>query len=125
MKKQLLKTALCLAALTATAASAQTEQTVKTNTGTIKDFVTNIVLNGNNVVLKFEQQPSMTYDMLKTGIDLKYDESLDVKDLQVDRTQQSSAVYDLQGRRLQTSPDGMQLLKKGIYIINGKKRVVR
>lgn len=110
-----LATAFC-----STAAVAQTEQTAKTSSGILKDFVTDLVLNGNNVILKFEQEDSKTYSLLTTGIDLKYDEQLAVKDIEAERRQEPAGIYDLQGRRVEASQ-----LKKGIYIVNGKKQVVK
>lgn len=39
--------------------------------------------------------------------------------------QASSAVYDLQGRKLETGNQKLETLPKGLYIVNGKKLVVK
>ena len=123
MKKGLTQTLACATALAgvATVASAQTEQTVTVGTGTLSGFVTDVVLNGNNAVLKLAEQGSTTCALLATGITLKYDETA-IRDIEAERPTGSARVYDLQGRCVGTDPEA---LPRGIYIVDGKKRVVR
>ena len=45
-----------------------------------------------------------------------------IEDVEV-RPAASSAIFDIQGRKVADSADGLQGLPKGIYIINGKKVV--
>lgn len=118
----MLQTAVCLATLAAlaTTAAAQTEQTVKVGTSTLSGFVTDVVLNGNNVVLKMENQGAKTYSLLSTHIDLKYDET-GISTVEAERPT-APEIYDLQGRRVHTDVDA---LPRGIYIVDGKKRIVR
>ncbi len=111
-------------ALIATTAKAQTTETVKANNAKVSKFVTDIVLNGNNVVLKFEDESAKTYELLKTGIDLKYDETLAVSEVRQEQRPNDNQVYDLQGR-IVGSIGQLDALPKGVYIVNGKKRVVR
>lgn len=110
-------------ALVATTATAQTEQSIRANNQTVKNFATELVLNGNNVVLKYENQASATYDMLKTSIELKYDAALAVRSVGQLESQRNE-VYDLKGRKVGTI-DELPVLRKGIYIVNGKKIVVK
>lgn len=53
--------------------------------------------------------------------------SLDISDCinTIDNTLATSAVYDLSGRKLETRNQKLENLPKGIYIINGKKLVIK
>lgn len=123
---QLLAFAALLSA--ATTAYAQTEQTVKTSVTAPKDYVTDIVLNGNKVILKLEQSEAITVNLLSTSIALTYKDPLttSISDVEEERAgeaePETEQVYDLQGRRVAEASGS---LKKGIYIVNGKKRIVR
>ena len=75
-------------------------------------------------MLKFEDESAKTYELLQTGIDLKYDETLAVSEVRQEQRPNDNQVYDLQGR-IVGSIGQLDALPKGVYIVNGKKRVVR
>ena len=64
------------------------------------------------------------YVLALTGIDLKYDETLAVSEVRQEQRPNDNQVYDLQGR-IVGSIGQLDALPKGVYIVNGKKRVVR
>jgi hypothetical protein len=52
------------------------------------------------------------------------DEPDDIRDITISR-EDASAVYDLQGRQVSSSKSQTSNLKSGLYIINGKKSIVK
>ena len=52
------------------------------------------------------------------------DEPDDIRDITISR-EDASAVYDLQGRQVSSSKSHTSNLKSGLYIINGKKSIVK
>ena len=127
------------------------KQTVTIDGQLVGKTVTNISFDGDNVLLKYTDGTEAEADMETVSIVFTYSEPtgisgashLNDKGEMINDGSTSSpqgkrgGVYDLQGRRIQTSNFKLQTsstseaakpsanLKKGIYILNGKKVVIK
>ena len=118
-------------------------QTLTINGQVINKTVTNISFNGDNVLLQYSDGTEDEEDMEIVTLSFNYSEPTGIGDaprlndkgeiindgstLSTGSGTGSPQVYDLQGRRIQTSNFKLQTsnLKKGIYILNGKKVVIK
>ena len=121
MKRLLLLSALFAAAA---ATQADTWQTVTVDGDVVENFATGISFDGDNVTLLFEDGTSLTADMSAVSIDLTYDQGETPSGITETAAMENPrcAVYSLGGQYLGGSTDG---LPKGIYIVNGKKLVIK
>ena len=92
------------------------KQTVTVNQETVDGTVSEIRIDGNNAVLQFADGTSLTADMRLVTITMSYNESTKVNQLRVTDKDGDVKVYDLQGRRVDSSK-----LRNGIYVVNGQK----
>ena len=95
-------------------------QTVTVNQETIGRIVSEIRLDGNNAVLTFIDGSTMTADMRLVTLTMSYSETTGVSSLHMTDKDGNVSIYDLQGRKLSQTTT-----KKGIYVKNGKKVVVK
>lgn len=123
MKKKALF-AFLLAALSGGSAYADTEQTVTVNGSPIEGLVTELTFSGDNVIMKLADNTSVTEDMSLVKIDLAYNDTptgIDGIDAESGRGD-VKRVYTISGQYVGTSTDG---LPAGLYIVNGKKQVIK
>lgn len=119
------KTFLCMflmALLSGGTMYAETEQTVIINGTEIDKFVSNLTFNGNNVTLQFDDNTSLTEDMSKVSISLSYDNTTGITNITSMDNSGKSKVYNLNGQYMGKDANA---LNKGVYIINGKKTVIK
>ena len=119
------KTFLCMflmALLSGGTMYAETEQTVIINGTEIDKFVSNLTFNGNNVTLQFDDNTSLTEDMSKVSISLSYENTTGITNITSMDNSGKSKVYNLNGQYMGKDANS---LNKGVYIINGKKTVIK
>lgn len=119
------KTFLCMflmALLSGGTMYAETEQTVIINGTEIDKFVSNLTFNGNNVTLRFDDNTSLTEDMSKVSISLSYENTTGITNITSMDNSGKSKVYNLNGQYMGKDANA---LNKGVYIINGKKTVIK
>ncbi|HJH77036.1 MAG TPA: subtilase [Prevotellaceae bacterium] len=119
------KTFLCMflmALLSGGTMYAETEQTVIINGTEIDKFVSNLTFNGNNVTLQFDDNTSLTEDMSKVSISLSYENTTEITNITSMDNSGKSRVYNLNGQYMGKDANA---LNKGVYIINGKKTVIK
>ncbi len=119
------KTFLCMflmALLSGGTMYAETEQTVIINGTEIDKFVSNLTFNGNNVTLQFDDNTSLTEDMSKVSISLSYENTTGITNITSMDNSGKSKVYNLNGQYMGKDTNA---LNKGVYIINGKKTVIK
>lgn len=119
------KTFLCMflmALLSGGTMYAETEQTVIINGTEIDKFVSNLTFNGNNVTLQFDDNTSQTEDMSKVSISLSYENTTGITNITSMDNSGMSKVYNLNGQYMGKDANA---LNKGVYIINGKKTVIK
>lgn len=120
-----IKTLLCSFLLLLSAGgtvNAETEQSVVVNGIVIDRFVNNLTFSGDNVTLYFEDNTSQTEDMSLVSISLDYDSTACIYVDHVKENSEKFKVYNLNGQYM---GDNMKKLNKGVYIINGKKTVIK
>lgn len=101
---------------------AETEQSVFINGNAIDKFVTVLTFNGDNVTLQFEDNSSQIEDMSNVSISLDYNGTSTIKADHISKSDMQSKVYNLNGQYIGNSTNG---LSKGVYIVNGKKTVIK
>ena len=119
------KTFLCMflmALLSGGTMYAETEQTVIINGTEIDKFVSNLTFNGNNVTLQFDDNTSLTEDMSKVSISLSDENTTGITNITSMDNSGKSKVYNLNGQYMGKDANA---LNKGVYIINGKKTVIK
>lgn len=119
------KTFLCMflmALLSGGTMYAETEQTVIINGTEIDKFVSNLTFNGNNVTLQFDDNTSLTEDISKVSISLSYENTTGITNITSMDNSGKSKVYNLNGQYMGKDTNA---LNKGVYIINGKKTVIK
>lgn len=119
------KTFLCMflmALLSGGTMYAETEQTVIINGTEIDKFVSNLTFNGNNVTLQFDDNTSLTEDMSNVSISLSYENTTGITNITSMDNSGKSKVYNLNGQYMGKDTNA---LNKGVYIINGKKTVIK
>lgn len=104
-------------------AMADTEQTVTVNGEAIDGFITELTFNGDQVTMKFEDGSTQTDDMSLVSIALTYSKtSTGITEIETDDQSTVKRVYTISGQYVGTSTEG---LPQGIYIVNGKKTIVK
>lgn len=119
------KTFLCMFLMTLLSGGtmyAETEQTVIINGTEIDKFVSNLTFNGNNVTLQFDDNTSLTEDMSKVSISLSYENTTGITNITSMDNSGKSKVYNLNGQYMGKDTNA---INKGVYIINGKKTVIK
>ena len=102
---------------------ADTQQTVTVNGSPVEKFVEKLTFNGDQVTLFFDDTSSQTEDLSLVSIDLVYGTS-GISDIQTNGVDgmRDGRIYSVSGQYVGTSKDK---LKKGIYIVNGKKFIIK
>lgn len=118
MKKAYL---LLLAAMLSTATFAGSKQTVKIDGLLIEKTVSEITFDGDNVVLQYADNTSDQADMSLVTLSFTY-QTTGISQIEGIKQALQGKVYNLQGQYVGSSLQG---LSKGVYIINGKKVIIK
>ena len=118
MKKAYL---LLLAGMLSTAVFAGSKQTVKIAGQVIDKTVTEITFDGDNVVLHYADNSSGQADMSLVTLSFSYT-TTGISQVEGIKKALQGKVYNLQGQCVGSSLQG---LSKGVYIINGKKVIIK
>ena len=118
MKKAYL---LLLAGMLSAAVFAGSKQTVKIDGQVIDKTVTEITFDGDNVVLQYSDNTSDPADMLLVTLSFTY-QTTGISQVEDIKQALQGKVYTLQGQCVGSSLQG---LSKGVYIINGKKVIIK
>lgn len=102
-------------------AMAETTQTVTVNGSPIDKQVTQLTFSGDNVTLLFNDNSSQTEDMSLVNIVFSYT-ATGINNILATEKVQDNKVYSISGQYVGNTTNGLQ---KGIYIVNGKKIVVK
>ena len=119
MKKAYL---LLLAGMLSTAVFAGSKQTVKIDGQVIDKTVTEITFDGDNVVLQYSDNTSDNGDMSLVTLSFSYSTTTGISQVEGIKQALQGKVYNLQGQCGGSSPKG---LSKGVYMINGKKVIIK
>ena len=118
MKKAYL---LLLAGMLSTAVFAGSKQTVKIDGQLIEKTVSEITFDGDNVVLQYADNTSEQADMSLVTLSFTY-QTTGISQIEGIKQALRGKVYNLQGQYVGSSLQG---LSKGVYIINGKKVIIK
>lgn len=118
MKKAYL---LLLAGMLSTAVFAGSKQMVKIDGQVIEKTVSEITFDGDNVVLQYSDNTSDRGDMSLVTLSFTY-QTTGISQVEGIKQALQGKVYNLQGQYVGKSPKG---LSKGVYIINGKKVIIK
>ena len=119
MKKTYL---VLLAGMLSTVAYADNKQTVKIDGNVIDKVVTKITFEGDDVVLNYADNTSETKDMSLVTLSFSYSTTTGISQVEGIKQALQGKVYNLQGQCVGSSLQG---LSKGVYIINGKKVIIK
>lgn len=118
MKKAYL---LLLAGMLSTAVFAGSKQTVKIDGLLIEKTVSEITFDGDNVVLQYADNTSDIGDMSSVTLSFTY-QTTGISQVEGIKQALQGKVYNLQGQYVGSSLQG---LSKGVYMINGKKVIIK
>lgn len=118
MKKAYL---LFLAVMLSTAVFADNKQTVKIDGQVIEKTISEITFDGDNVVLHYADNTSDPADMSLVTLSFSYT-TTGISQVEGIKKALQGKVYNLQGQFVGSSLQG---LSKGVYIINGKKVIIK
>lgn len=119
MKKTYL---LLLAGMFASVVFANNKQTVKIDGNVSDKTVTEITFDGDNVTLSYADNSSETKDMSLVSFSFSYDSTTGINKIEEVKKSLQGKVFNLNGQLVGNSLDG---LSKGIYIVNGKKVIIK
>lgn len=118
MKKAYL---LLLAGMLSTAVFAGNKQTVTIEGQVIEKTISEITFDGDNVVLHYADNTSGQADMSLVTLSFSYT-TTGISQVEGIKKALQGKVYNLQGQCVGSSLQG---LSKGVYIINGKKVIIK
>ena len=106
----------------ASVAFANNKQTVKIDGNVSDKTVTEITFDGDNVTLSYADNSSETKDMSLVSLSFSYDSTTEINKIEEVKKSLQGKVFNLNGQLVGNSLDG---LSKGIYIVNGKKVIIK
>ena len=112
---------LLLAGMLSTAVFAGSKQTVKIDGQVIDKTVSEITFDGDNVVLQYADNTSDQADMSLVTLSFTY-QTTGISQVEDIKKALRGKVYNLQGQYVGSSLQG---LSKGVYMINGKKVIIK
>ena len=118
MKKAYL---LLLAGMLSAAVFAGSKQTVKIDGQVIDKTVSEITFDGDNVVLQYSDNTPDQADMSLVTLSFTY-QTTGISQVEGIKQALQGKVYNLQGQCVGSSLQG---LSKGVYMINGKKLIIK
>ena len=101
---------------------ADNRQTVTINGQTVGTTVKEITFNGDNVTLLFSDDSTQTEDMSLVQLAFSYGPATGIDQLETVKEALQGKVYNLNGQLVGDSTEG---LAKGVYIVNGKKVIIK
>ena len=113
---------LLLAGMFASVVFANNKQTVKIDGNVTDKTVTEITFDGDNVTLSYADNSSETRDMSLVSLSFSYDSTTGINNIEEVKKSLKGKVFNLNGQLVGNSLDG---LSKGIYIVNGKKVIIK
>ena len=115
---------LAFVAMLAVAAWGDNKQTVTVNGTMQSQAVKRITFNGDEIVLVFADNTQKTVEMTAVKIDFVYDNLANSVSYQMEtpKVKEQTGIYNLNG---QSVSDTREKLPKGIYIVDGRKEVVK
>ena len=115
---------LAFVAMLAVAAWGDNKQTVTVNGTMQSQAVKRITFNGDEIVLVFADNTQQTVEMTAVKIDFVYDnvENSVFYQMETQKVKEQTGIYNLNG---QSVNDTREKLPKGIYIVDGRKEVVK
>ena len=113
---------LLLAGLLATNAFAENKQTVTIDGSAVGKTVKEITFDGDNVILSYSDNTSDTKDMSLVSLAFTYDSTTGIDQVETTKKALQGKVFNLNGQYVGTSTAG---LAKGVYIVNGKKVIIK
>ena len=112
-----------LMGLLATNAMADNKQTITINGSTVDKTVKEITFHGDDVTLVYSDESSQTEDMSLVKLVFSYDgTATGIHQVENVKKSLQGKVYNLNGQLVGTSTEG---LAKGVYIVNGKKVIIK
>ena len=112
---------LLLAGMLSTAVFAGNKQTVTIDGQVIEKTISEITFDGDNVVLHYADNSSDQADMSLVTLSFSYT-TTGISQVEGIKKALQGKVYNLQGQCVGFSLQG---LSKGVYIINGKKVIIK
>ena len=113
---------LLLAGLLATNAFAENKQTVTIDGQAVGKTVKEITFDGDNVILSYSDNTSYKEDMSLVSLAFTYDGTTGIDQVETTKKALQGKVFNLNGQYVGTSTEG---LAKGVYIVNGKKVIIK
>ena len=113
---------LLMAGLLATSAYADNKQTVTIDGSVVGKTVKEITFDGDNVILSYSDNTPDTKDMSLVTLAFTYDTGTGINQVETAQKALQGKVYNLNGQLVGTSTEG---LAKGVYIVNGKKVIIK
>ena len=104
-----------------TAVMADNKQTVTIGGSQVGKTVKEITFDGDNVVLQYSDNTSNQADMSLVTLSFTY-QTTGISQIEDIKKALQGKVYNLQGQYVGSSPKG---LSKGVYMINGKKVIIK
>ena len=101
---------------------ADNRQTVTINGQPEDKTVKEITFNGDTVTLLFSDKSTKTEDMSLVQLAFSYGPATGINQLETVKEALQGKVYNLNGQLVGTSTEG---LSKGVYIVNGKKVIIK
>ncbi len=122
MKKLVFSACLMLSGAVAMAGDVETQQTVTVGDAAVEKVVTRLAFDGDEVILTFDDNTQQRADMALVNIAFGYTATAISAPETARASDGSRQVYSLGGQYLGTTTSGLQ---RGIYVINGKKFVIK
>jgi hypothetical protein len=97
------------------------DQTVKVNGATVDKTVTQITFSGDDVILHYSDNSSETQDMA-TPVSIAFELAATAIDKLEVNAPRSNKVFNLRGQYM---GNNLQAVPAGVYIVNGKKVIVK
>lgn len=113
---------LLMAGLLATQAYADNKQTVTIDGQAVGKTVKEITFDGDNVILSYSDNTSDTKDMSLVSLAFTYSGTTGIDQVETTQKAVQGKVFNLNGQLVGTSTEG---LAKGVYIVNGKKVIIK
>ena len=114
---------LVVAAVFSTYVWADNKQTITINGQSVDKIVTEITFNGDNLTLTYSDGTSEESDMSFVKLAFSYDTNpTGINQVEAVKQSLQGKVFNLNGQFIGTSTEG---LAKGIYIVNGKKVIIK
>ena len=112
---------MLLGVLLSTAVMADNKQTVTIDGSQVSKTVKEITFDGDNVTLTYDDETTETQDMSLVKLSFAYI-TTGISNIETSNKVLVGKVFNLNGQLVGTST---QNLNKGIYIVNGKKVIIK